>query len=539
MWPIGFLSLIIFLSSAVATATESFSGPGKFDWLYEFRRADIKVDNNHRSGENLSDGQGESQNPGQMAQKLAEESQKVVQAGWISNGMAIQASVRPAEAKDRAVNPVPARENLGAEDNENLTPTLQTGEEAKLQLQASIPPLEPQERAGSWISNPPAVEYPTGVGPEPEKNASDQGDVFHRYQEAFSGLELVDVEETVFAVDNGKDESLGAWVKGTAQGEGFLSTLYRKSPTEFEGQIQSVEFIKKENLIVFEKLFSKPVNLEMGLIFGKVSKDFEGSLVVSEHEDAAIRIGNYFVLINVAPGAHVLELRNQSGEPLGSGMVLVEPGVATDLGTIRATQVKIFGKILDGSETRPKGVLGVAVNAFAERTTVVSDSNGNFTFDGILHLSGLPIYLDLWSEKYSNMSQRHVIVNPKREQIFYIFSDKIINGFADQLEGVKISSTESSVIFGSFMNLDFDAESTNVGELIALKKGQDQLDELYAINRKDELIGRDEFTRSSNRFFGLTASGGLKLLEVYDPRKRRLFLQLLLCSPGVISVVDP
>lgn len=360
-----------------------------------------------------------------------------------------------------------------------------------------------------------------------------------KYVEGFAdGLSLGEVKVNAITV-----EAEGCGWQIASAGEHW-PTLHRKN-----GGV--VPLVSHNSAKMLSRLADRSeLQNEAGIVFGLVPKGWRVSLsaraerpvMLNAVSDAAggapasaQKSAQMFVMINAAPGSHVLQISDTQGQEIGSVVLLVIGGTATYVDLTQFKKVDLTGRVLDAAFAGAKGIPHAKVQIIGQpKKTAESDKDGFFRIPDVFTVPEHPLYLD--SDAASSYTHRYMILPTEASDVaLFRFSERQMQGWRSQLEGG--ISNESGMIVAASVGPQRSGKGGIYPTLKPLLSNSSLTPELYSLSLDNELQVKKPLEEKAPRFLGVQISSGPFIVGVQDSSRKRIWSQLSVVDKDVISVV--
>jgi hypothetical protein len=330
------------------------------------------------------------------------------------------------------------------------------------------------------------------------------------------------------------------WIK--LEGASYLPTLTlhpapSKGPTVLldEGQIATLYMGKG----------IKPTK-GMGIVLGRLPEgykiDFAGRSEDTEYFKSKDQ--EYFAILNVEPGAGVLELVSEKSQELNSTVfVPVLEDVVTYLDLSAPQLVDIEVRVVKSGMPNDPEVVGLTVGLSTQNgLQAITRSDGTAVLQKVRQVSGFPQYVDISSRQDQEVgyvyrfqlgepdpSGRHVVHQIEGNSL-YRWLSQVKQGLSDQ--GAMVVGTHQRSRFDGFRE-DYFAEV----EPLTSKFGLEPL--TYSILWNGEISSDEPLEGDLPRFMSVQVAEGLSQVRLKGPEGKVLKSDLFPVSPRVIHVISP
>ena len=247
----------------------------------------------------------------------------------------------------------------------------------------------------------------------------------------------------------------------------------------------------------------------------------------------------YFAFINVEPGAHLVYLTSSIGTELAGVGIPVLGGNSTFVDMSGSQRVSMRGRVLDGGDvsTRPLGRVRVRIlgKTGAEAET---DSSGRFRMDDVVTIGSHPVFVE--TDAPSGYTHRYQI-RPEQTGSVTLFrmDQQNIQTYLSQLEGA--ISPESGLILTALPNLinGLGMGARVMPDIKSLSVNPTLHPELYTISGNGQLQVGAPMTAGSSRTIAVQVPDGPVLMSLRNSKKNTVWSEIVISSPGVVSLIGP
>ncbi|MCM2323131.1 MAG: hypothetical protein NDJ90_07690 [Oligoflexia bacterium] len=288
-----------------------------------------------------------------------------------------------------------------------------------------------------------------------------------------------------------------------------------------------------------------------GIVFGKLadgwSVSFSGRserMILLDEENKPVADGSregarYFVLMNAAPGAHLLHLTSRCDET-GAVGIMVLPGTATYVDLARVQKTSLRGHLFQAgaADARPVKKAAVRVVGGSPRARTVTDGNGGFVIGDVIVVGDYPVFIE--SEARDQFVHRYERAPARLSDVtLFRFDNAQVDGWIAQLQGG--ISPESGLILALAPRevMEAQAGSPLFARIESLAAVATLEPETYAISPSGQLQPGVALDAESPRIMGVQVSEGPTLLSVDGQDQRVVWSRMTVTSRGVISVIGP
>lgn len=285
--------------------------------------------------------------------------------------------------------------------------------------------------------------------------------------------------------------------------------------------------------------FSKESGMVMGTIPNGYRVEFSGK--TEDVQSIEINSQKYFFLMNVDPGAGVIELVSETNpQETSSVFVPVLKGAISYMSLSAPVKTDISVQIHKPGKTK-KELEGLTVSLSAQTLSHgLTDKDGKTTLKDVLLVTGYPVHLDVTS-KYKDSKgyqYRYEIGTNGKDGALHLkqFSEIQIQKWVSQYQG-KLDNQSALIIgnydrrkMGGFKNHYF-AKASPLTETNGLKQ------KTYSILWDDHLSEQEPLEGDQPRFMTLQASEGLTQLNIVNENNKTVSSNLIPVSPRVINVI--
>lgn len=342
------------------------------------------------------------------------------------------------------------------------------------------------------------------------------------------------------------------WVR--AEAVDHLPTLIRRgagNTASGSGSEEVIPLISNNTGRLLSALSTTTLQSGAGIVFGKVAAGWSVRLAGRAERPVFLNQQNlsvssqqmdgerYFAFLNVEPGAHLLYLVNHEGVEEGAVGVTSLEGVASYMNLTHISQIKVSGRVYDGSDSKVQTLSSVDVRVLGSVSArTQSDSSGGFSISNVLSVGDYPLYLE--TDSLNGYTHRYQVSPDQASSlVLYRLAVKQIQSWLSQLEGN--ISPESGMIVAAAPNLvsergDGAGLIANVSSMAsnpALKP------EVYTLSADGSLQVSQPLDTYNSRFFSIQVPEGPVEVKVTDPHGRVAWSQIFMASPSVVNVVGP
>jgi hypothetical protein len=330
------------------------------------------------------------------------------------------------------------------------------------------------------------------------------------------------------------------WIK--VEGSRHLPTLTRH-PAPADGPTLLLNEIQLGALFVRT---GTKITRGMGIIVGRVPDgfkvDFAGRSEETEYFESNRR--KYFAILNVEPGAGVVELQSEKAQEMNATtFVPVLEDVITYL-DLSEPEVRDIGVRVtkNGSKDDPE-VAGLTVGLSTQTgIQAITRSDGTAVLKQVRLVKGFPAFVDINSRQgqENGYLYRYELtepgpdgfhqVNQVAEKSLYKWLNQVKQGLSDQ--GAMVVGAYQRTRFDGFRNEYF----AKVQPLTS-KFGLEPLN--YSVLWNGEISEADPLEGDLPRFMSVQVSEGLSQVSLTGPEGKPLKSDLIPVSPRVIHVVSP
>lgn len=253
----------------------------------------------------------------------------------------------------------------------------------------------------------------------------------------------------------------------------------------------------------------------------------------------------YCTWLNAEPGAQVLSLTSQTQDLKGGVAAPVMSGVATYLDFTDVRVGAVSGKVVVGGKTKegqPTSSANITVRIVGQSKAVgLTDTEGRFYFDQVLTISTYPFYME--TDRGFGFTHRYHL-NPGRDAnnhienlVLYRISSKRVEKWLDQLEGG--ASKQSGLVVAAVPGvIDQFKESLLIPSVRSIPSSTSLIPETYTVSARGALVPRAPLNLYETQFIGVQVPEGPVIAQVENENKEVVWSQLIVASPGVITIVD-
>ncbi len=297
---------------------------------------------------------------------------------------------------------------------------------------------------------------------------------------------------------------------------------------------QGVRLFSQNTALMLAKLLKVDLQTSAGIVFGKVAPGY--TVELSGRAESPYYLDREFVFLNVAPGAHLIYLRDEKG--LG-GVVAVPVlgGHATRVFLETQKEAPLVGHVYDARYQELRGLKEISVRVVGQNSkNTITDTEGGFRIKGVLRIADYPIFLETEGKRGYTHRHRILPVAGQIERLFR-FSEKQMEYLFAQIEGGV--SPESGVVVSSFPGLvEKYADTALYPQLYPLLDNQPILPETYTLSAEDTLFVHRPMEKNSPRFISIQVPEGPNLVKIETKEQKVIWDQIVISSPGVVQVLQ-
>jgi hypothetical protein len=313
----------------------------------------------------------------------------------------------------------------------------------------------------------------------------------------------------------------------------------------------SLPLISLNSARMLAALGSVSLESQAGIIFGKVPSgwnlDFSGRAEKPifltrtnqvSNSSTAVDEERYFAFLNAAPGAHLLYLSSANGTQTGAVGVPVLRGTSTYVDFTHFTTVQVSGRVVDGKFAEPHGMKDISVRVVGQPNAVaVTHASGRFELNGVWTLEGYPIYLE--TDGASGYVQRQRVFAGESTQLLLFRLEKgQVEDWVSQLEGG--ISAESGIVLAALPSLVSKNSDLKLWPTVRpVQPNSTLVPETYTLSTSGQLQVNDSLDVDSSRFLSVQVPEGANIAEIKDHNGRLIWSELVVASPGVVSLIGP
>jgi hypothetical protein len=244
----------------------------------------------------------------------------------------------------------------------------------------------------------------------------------------------------------------------------------------------------------------------------------------------------YYVFLNASPGEQILYLNHAGGET-GALAIPVLGGVMAYADLTQVEKRTISGRILEASESSPRGVAGIHVQVVGSGMSTVTNNSGDFHIDNVIAFGDQNLYIEAETQK--SFPHRYKL-SPSQTTHLSLFhlTEAQVHEWIGQLEGGV--SSESGLILGALPTLSASQEDRKplVGTR-SLANGPTLTPETYTLSGSGQLMVKTPLNGVRSRFISVQVPEGPTLVEVVDKDNRLIWSEITVVSPRVLTIVGP
>jgi hypothetical protein len=356
--------------------------------------------------------------------------------------------------------------------------------------------------------------------------------------------EIVDARAWVFSEGGLATETQGRWILAEASG-------YRRALAWAERMDELKIPLVSENT---EALLSRFVGSEQqekaGMVLGRIPKGWEVNLSGRSEkvhywaDSSSTDNTQVFILLNAAPGAHVLTLREKgpTGKRSGVPLIVLEE-TSTYLDLRRYQEINLFGEVLESTSGGLQAIESAQVRLLGHSVApTLTDRLGKFSVSSVILFSNHPLIFETDSQKgfthrYQIPAQK--ILDSQTESLtLYRFSENTIYNWSDQLAGGV--SADTGVLIAALPHLEHVLSqhllypAVHPGE-----KDASFIPEAYTLSATGFLEVQTALFEINPRFFSVNLPSGFVHAQLQNEMGQPYWSDMIYSSPDVISVVSP
>lgn len=324
-------------------------------------------------------------------------------------------------------------------------------------------------------------------------------------------------------------------------------------PTFLRAPQEQIPLINLNAVQMLAMVNGTTVQSDAGIVFGKVPSgwtvEFSGRserILILNSENRPVpsedlRGERSFIFLNAAPGAHLLRAVWRSGilHQTGAVGIPVQSGVATYVDLTPIQKVTLRGKVVDASSGNAPGLGRVTVRVVGQEASAftVSRIDGSYELDHVIALPSHPIFME--TDAAVGYTHRYQIRAEKKENILYRLSEHQIKQWQEQLVGG--ISSEGGIIAGAFGDVVASAgeDRALIPNTFSLLNTGTLLPETYAVSGNGQILPNMPLDQNSPRFLAVHVPEGPVIAQLSDRGQRRVWSELIISSPNVISLIGP
>ncbi|MCM2277980.1 MAG: hypothetical protein NDJ89_07865 [Oligoflexia bacterium] len=330
---------------------------------------------------------------------------------------------------------------------------------------------------------------------------------------------------------------------------GHWPTLTRRSPN-------AVPLISENNARLLAAAVGARLETQAGIVFGRIadgwSVEFSGRaermLQLSRDFSTvspATRDGErYFVLMNAAPGAHLIQLTSRCAGETGAVGIMVMPGTATYLDFSRVARTQVNGRVLDAGRAEVKALRDITVGVLGSplSSKVRSGRHGEFVLKDVLVVGDFPLFLETDTDPASLQGFVHRYERDPsklKDVMLYRFGETQIQEWTSQLKGGISEDSGLLLALAPQEIIALHEPSPLFPKIETLASSATLEPETYALSAVGQLLVNSAVDPESPRVLGVQMPEGPALLRLESGEGRLAWSRLTVTSRGVVSIISP
>jgi hypothetical protein len=284
----------------------------------------------------------------------------------------------------------------------------------------------------------------------------------------------------------------------------------------------------------------------MGIILGKIPDgykvDFAGRSEETEYFESNHK--RYFAILNVEPGAGVLELISEKSQDLNSTIfVPVLEDIITYLDLAAPESRDIGVRVSKNANQNDPEVMGLTVGLSTQNgIQAITKSDGTAVLRQVRTVKGFPLFVDISSRQgqESGYVYRYQLGDPDPTGFFTVnqIAEKSLYRWLNQIkQGL---SDQAAMVVGAYQRTKIDGfreEYRAVVQPLTSKFGLEPLS--FSVLWNGEISQEEPLEGDLPRFMSVQVSEGLSQVRLTGPGGSVVKSDLIPVSPRVIHVVSP
>ncbi|MBC7397199.1 MAG: hypothetical protein H7333_07120 [Bdellovibrionales bacterium] len=336
-----------------------------------------------------------------------------------------------------------------------------------------------------------------------------------------------------------KNKNNSGWVK--VEGSNHLATL-TLTPAPSQG---STLLIDENGLALLALKSGIHITKGMGIIIGTAPEGYKVEFTGRAEETEYFETNghSYFAILNVEPGAGVVELESKTNQNLNSTVftpILEDTVTYLDLVTpvLQDLPIKV---VKSGKENDPE-VMNLTVGLSTQSgIQAITQADGKAILKNANLVPGYPVFIDVSSRSGINQSYtyRYQLKQRKKSGFFVVneISEKSISGWLAQVkQGL---SDQGAMVVGFYDRKTLDGFKNHYFtkvEPLTSKFGLEPLN--YSLLWDGSISNTEPLEGDAPRFMSVQVAEGLSQVQLLDETQKPVQMELLPISPRVIHVIS-